>query len=445
MMPMLRSACVPAHSGSARTRSPTPACIASLTPGLAAPLDADGFALADIAVADGKITAHRRRDDRRRRRLPSISPAASCCPASSTATRISTRAISGRASPIPTAPSWARSNAAGEDRVARWNAADVARRMDFSLRSRLRPRHQGAAHPSRQRRRRRRRSPGRCSRKCASAGAAASNCRRPACSASRPRATTAGSRRWRGASPRRKACSAPSPTWCPTSRNCSTASFALAIEHGLDLDFHADETDDVAAVSLKKIAEAALRHNFEGKILVGHCCSLARQPDREVLDTLDKVAQAGHRRRLAADVQPLSAGPPARRHHAALARRHAAARDEGARHSRRRRLRQHARSVLRLWRSRHAGSLPHGDAHPAFRPSGRRLAASGRRDARRNHAARGRRNTGRRAARPISSSSRAAAGPNCCRGPNRIASWCATAGRSSATLPDYAELDDLMV
>ena len=69
--------------------------------------------------------------------------------------------------------------------------------------------------------------------------------------------------------------------------------FSLAIEHGLDLDFHADETDDVSAVSLRKIAEAALWNNFEGKILVGHCCSLARQADRDVLDTLDKVAKAG--------------------------------------------------------------------------------------------------------------------------------------------------------
>lgn len=68
--------------------------------------------------------------------------------------------------------------------------------------------------------------------------------------------------------------------------------FALAIEHDLDLDFHADETDAVDAISLKKIAEAALRHRFDGKILVGHCCSLARQPDSEVLDTLDKVARS---------------------------------------------------------------------------------------------------------------------------------------------------------
>ena len=69
--------------------------------------------------------------------------------------------------------------------------------------------------------------------------------------------------------------------------------FREAMARGLDLDFHADETDDVEAVSLRLIAETAIRHGFTGKILVGHCCSLARQPDADVLRTLDLVAQAG--------------------------------------------------------------------------------------------------------------------------------------------------------
>ncbi|RST84528.1 cytosine deaminase [Aquibium carbonis] len=69
--------------------------------------------------------------------------------------------------------------------------------------------------------------------------------------------------------------------------------FRAAIDRSLDLDFHADETDDVGAISLKHIAEKAIEHRFEGNILVGHCCSLARQPDADVLDTLDKVARAG--------------------------------------------------------------------------------------------------------------------------------------------------------
>jgi cytosine deaminase len=71
------------------------------------------------------------------------------------------------------------------------------------------------------------------------------------------------------------------------------ATFADAAQRGLDLDFHADETGDANAVSLRLIAEAALRNRFAGKILVGHCCSLARQPDQQVMNTLDVVARAG--------------------------------------------------------------------------------------------------------------------------------------------------------
>ncbi len=66
--------------------------------------------------------------------------------------------------------------------------------------------------------------------------------------------------------------------------------FRAAIDNGLDLDFHADETDDVEAKSLERIAAAARRHKFQGRILIGHCCSLARQPDSHVLHTLDQVA-----------------------------------------------------------------------------------------------------------------------------------------------------------
>jgi len=69
--------------------------------------------------------------------------------------------------------------------------------------------------------------------------------------------------------------------------------FVAAAEHGLDLDFHADETHDPDSRTLDAIARAALRHRFDGRVLVGHCCSLSRQPDDVVLDTLDRVAEAG--------------------------------------------------------------------------------------------------------------------------------------------------------
>jgi cytosine deaminase len=69
--------------------------------------------------------------------------------------------------------------------------------------------------------------------------------------------------------------------------------FALAGERGLDLDLHVDESLDPTARSLRHIAQAALRHRFAGKILCGHCCSLAVQEPDEALRTLDLVAQAG--------------------------------------------------------------------------------------------------------------------------------------------------------
>ncbi len=69
--------------------------------------------------------------------------------------------------------------------------------------------------------------------------------------------------------------------------------FQAAARHGLNLDFHADETTDPSADGLRRIAEAALRSRFAGKVLVGHCCSLAMQEEAVVDATLDKVAAAG--------------------------------------------------------------------------------------------------------------------------------------------------------
>jgi cytosine/creatinine deaminase len=69
--------------------------------------------------------------------------------------------------------------------------------------------------------------------------------------------------------------------------------FRLAARRGFDLDFHVDETADPAAVSLSMIAQAALDHRFAGRILVGHCCSLALQGEDRMKRTIDLVARAG--------------------------------------------------------------------------------------------------------------------------------------------------------
>jgi cytosine deaminase len=66
--------------------------------------------------------------------------------------------------------------------------------------------------------------------------------------------------------------------------------FAAAERLGLDLDFHVDETGDPTAQSLRHIAEVARQRRFEGRILVGHCCSLARQNEAEIDRTLDLMA-----------------------------------------------------------------------------------------------------------------------------------------------------------
>ena len=67
--------------------------------------------------------------------------------------------------------------------------------------------------------------------------------------------------------------------------------FDLAEHHGLHADFHADETGDPAVATLQTIAETVIARDFEAPVTVGHCCSLAVQPDEEWKRTLDLVAQ----------------------------------------------------------------------------------------------------------------------------------------------------------
>ncbi len=83
-----------------------------------------------------------------------------------------------------------------------------------------------------------------------------------------------------------------------------------------------------------------------------------------------------HQRRVLADVQYVPAGSPGRPN-AALARRHRAARTETRRGQRDDRERQHPRSVLRLWRPGHDGSVARGRSDPAPRLPVRRLGAGG--------------------------------------------------------------------
>jgi cytosine deaminase len=66
-----------------------------------------------------------------------------------------------------------------------------------------------------------------------------------------------------------------------------------AANRNLDLDFHVDETGDPNVNTLRMIADTALRTEFPGKIVAGHCCSLATQDEVEADATMDRVAEAG--------------------------------------------------------------------------------------------------------------------------------------------------------
>ncbi|NES70824.1 MAG: cytosine deaminase, partial [Okeania sp. SIO2D1] len=69
--------------------------------------------------------------------------------------------------------------------------------------------------------------------------------------------------------------------------------FDLAKERNLSLDFHTDENGNPDSHCLRQVAQAAIRHQFSGKIVCGHCCSLAVQSEDVVRQTLELVKQAG--------------------------------------------------------------------------------------------------------------------------------------------------------
>ena len=265
---------------------------ASLTTAALEATDAEGFALTDITIADGRVTSIAPRGDappppdaiEMKGRI--VLPCFVDCH-----THLDKGHIWPR-KPNPDGSFLGALDSVGQDREARWSAADVEARMEFSLRcafahgtSAIRT-HLDSIHPQ-------------------------EAISWPVFEAMRDR--------WAGRIALQAACligveRVREVEWftgladrvmrsrgvlgavtymMPDLPELLDRMFALSIERGLDLDFHADETDAVDAISLKLIAEAALRNRFEGRILVGHCCSLALQPDDDVLDTLDKVARAG--------------------------------------------------------------------------------------------------------------------------------------------------------
>ena len=79
----------------------------------------------------------------------------------------------------------------------------------------------------------------------------------------------------------------------PDLRDRLNGFFAMAEARGLALDFHVDETMDPSSATLRMIAEVALERGAEMPIVAGHCCSLSTQDEDDAMHTLDLVAKAG--------------------------------------------------------------------------------------------------------------------------------------------------------
>lgn len=69
--------------------------------------------------------------------------------------------------------------------------------------------------------------------------------------------------------------------------------FAVAKAHGLEADFHVDETTDPTSDTLRVIAETVLETGFDRPVTVGHCCSISNMPDDRADAIIDLVAEAG--------------------------------------------------------------------------------------------------------------------------------------------------------
>ena len=67
----------------------------------------------------------------------------------------------------------------------------------------------------------------------------------------------------------------------------------MAAARGLAADFHVDETLEPTSNTLKMIAEAVLQTGFFASVVVGHCCSVSAMAEAEAMATLDLVARAG--------------------------------------------------------------------------------------------------------------------------------------------------------
>jgi cytosine deaminase len=68
--------------------------------------------------------------------------------------------------------------------------------------------------------------------------------------------------------------------------------FEIAAEFDADVDMHVDESDDPGSRTLEMLADATIRHGYEGRVTAGHCTALAAYDDAYAAQVIAKVAEA---------------------------------------------------------------------------------------------------------------------------------------------------------
>ncbi|HWI60828.1 MAG TPA: amidohydrolase family protein [Symbiobacteriaceae bacterium] len=83
------------------------------------------------------------------------------------------------------------------------------------------------------------------------------------------------------------------PAWDRDFEAHIEALFALGREFDVPLDLHVDESDDPATFTLPAVVKATNRYGYQGRVTVGHLCSLAAVPHTEAAQTIHSLRSEG--------------------------------------------------------------------------------------------------------------------------------------------------------
>ena len=84
-----------------------------------------------------------------------------------------------------------------------------------------------------------------------------------------------------------------SPTLSQDPNEHIDAAFEMAMARDLPVDMHIDESDNPDDQCLEILAEKTLAEGYQGRVVAGHCCSLAAMDDATAGRIIEKVSKAG--------------------------------------------------------------------------------------------------------------------------------------------------------